>query len=122
MNPAALLPHESICPGCKGEKVVECSGVHPSRSGSVSQMESPDEWTERCAECDGCGVVLDERRATERDSASDLYRAFVALRRALSISRLDAEELRMANDRLVTENREFRRSLHEWGRVLEAAR
>lgn len=68
---AALLPHERLCPDCHGEKVVEVSGVHPSRpAGGVTAMEAPDTWTEPCDTCDRTGVVLNERREHERPAGS----------------------------------------------------
>jgi hypothetical protein len=104
IHPAALLPHESICPKCKGEKVVECSGIHPRRPvGGVSAMEEPDTWTEDCDLCGATGVVLKEgRRSTPRTAMDD------NLTRLVNMVSADRDDWRAEAARLVAENRRLR--------------
>jgi hypothetical protein len=60
-DPLSVLRTWSVCPSCHGERVIECSGVHPSRpAGGLTAMEQPDTWTERCDACRGEGIVVTE--------------------------------------------------------------
>jgi len=118
-DPRALPPGCSPCRtrGCDdGWITVELTG--PASSASIEPVVVATR-REACPDCDGRGHA--DRRERERDSHSDLYQAFVALRNALSIAQLDAEELRFVNDRLLAENRAQRVVIQHQARLLDRA-
>lgn len=50
-TPVRLQPNEELCPECRGYGEVEYSSINPSIR----------DWTERCDECSGSGIVeIDE--------------------------------------------------------------
>lgn len=108
----------SRCPDCKGEGVIECSGVHPRRyPGGVSAMEAPDTWTERCETCDGTGDRRErERTALDRVWDDDERVANLAMNRGQTIRRMQAEI-----DRLVKENRALRTMVQHQARILDSS-
>ena len=129
MNPAALLPNERLCPTCHGEKVLECSGVHPKRpNGGITAMESPDYWTEPCPnpECDGKGVVLNERRAAPRDAADELVTQLIntiTFDRDLWRAKYEGrgrvvQHQAQQIDQLILENRRYREAIDKAARVI----
>jgi hypothetical protein len=123
MTPAsALLPYERHCPDCNGEGRVECLGVHPRRlAGGITVMEQPDVWTETCSRCDGTGVVMNDRRESERTPGSPLVEAFRQARADLGLAHATVVHLESQVDVLILENRAQRRIILEQAKVLDRA-
>jgi hypothetical protein len=90
----------------------------PTTSASIDPVVV-ETRREVCPVCDGLGHVISENRKQPRDSSSDLYKAFVALRDALSVAMIDLEEERMDNGRLRVENRRMRVTCAEYARKIE---
>lgn len=79
MNPAALLPHEAICPACGGDKRV--MEVVPCTSSTATEPFMQSGKMIDCPLCDGVGVTIKERRDALRP-AGEIDEAFRELRAA----------------------------------------
>jgi hypothetical protein len=90
----------------------------PATSASIEPVVV-ETRRELCPVCDGVGHIVSENRKHERDSSSDLFKAFVALRDALSVAMIDLEELRQDNGRLRLENVRLREAVAKAARKIE---
>jgi hypothetical protein len=99
MTPDALLPHETICRECRGQKRIAVYG--PASSTGPCEV-----WEEDCEGCDGLGVVID-RRASER-SASTIADDFTRLHNSLALTHADLVASQDQVDALIKENLQLR--------------
>lgn len=82
MNPAALLPHEKLCPDCGGDR--EVAEVRPCTSSTATEPFMTTGRMIPCPnrECDGTGIIVTDRRAVERPDG-EIAEAFTDLRLAV---------------------------------------
>jgi len=101
MNPAALLPHERVCPDCDDGRVPI---MVPGRDEMLYTGR-----LEICSRCDGTSVIVNERRERDRDPSDHM------ITRLINTITFDRDEWKAKSERLERENKRMREAIDKAG-------